>query len=82
MLATMQVTNSSASDDWFACGLFVDGQQTGGGGDNVAAGATKELNAVGFGPADANAEVVLKCESGGSGTFDLADVSVNLAKLM
>jgi hypothetical protein len=83
MLATMQVTNSGSSDDWFGCGLFVNGQQIGGGGgDNVAAGTTKELNSVGFGPVVANAEVVLKCESGGSGTFDLSGITLRLAKLM
>ena len=82
MLASMQVRNSGASDDWFNCGLFVGGQQIGGGGENISAGTTRELNSVGFGPADANEQVVLKCESGGSESFDLADISLRLAKLM
>jgi hypothetical protein len=82
MLANYQVTNTSASDDWFGCGLFVNGQQIGGGGDNVPAGTTREQNAVGFGPVDANEHVVVKCQSGGSGTFDLSGVTLQLAKLM
>jgi hypothetical protein len=83
MLATMQVTNTSASDDSFNCGLYVDGQQVGGGGDSVSAGTTKELNSVAFGPADAGTEVVLKCENGGGGgTFDVSGISIRLAKLM
>jgi uncharacterized protein YjbI with pentapeptide repeats len=82
MLAHFEVTNTSGPDDWFNCGLFVGGQQIGGGGDNIQAGTTRELNAVGFGPADADEHVVVQCESGGSGTFDIANVSLSLAKLM
>ena len=82
MLANYQVANTSLSDDWFGCGVFVGGQQIGGGGDNVPAGTTREQNSVGFGPVDANEHVVVKCQSGGSGTFDLSNLTLKLAKLM
>lgn len=82
MMGRMDVTNTGGSDDWFNCGVFVDGVQLGGGGDNVPAGATRQVVGVGFGPVDVGDDVTLACFSGGSSTFDVANVSMSLAKLM
>lgn len=82
MMGRMDVTNTGGSDDWFNCGVFVDGTQLGGGGDSVAAGTTRQVVAVGFGPVDVGDVVTLACFSGGSSTFDVANVTMSLAKLM
>jgi hypothetical protein len=81
--AQLDVTNTSASGDWFNCGVFVDGQQLGGGGTNdLPAGTTMHINTVGFGPAGPGQPVDLWCEHGGAGTFDVANVTANFAKIM
>jgi hypothetical protein len=80
--ARLDVTNTSATDDSFNCGLFVNGQGFGGGGDWIPAGTTKLINTVGFGPADTGRPVELWCDGGGSATFDVAGVHMSLAKLM
>jgi hypothetical protein len=82
MLARMNVSNTGGSDDWFNCGLAVDGRTLGGGGDNVQAGTTKEIDSLAFGPVDAGQQVVLSCEGGGSTTFDVSNVRLSIAKLM
>jgi hypothetical protein len=83
MLAVLHVTNTSASDDWFSCGVYVDGQQIGGGGgDTVTAGTTRQIGAVGFGPVQTSQHITVKCQSGGSGSFDLTALSLSVAKLM
>jgi hypothetical protein len=70
-------------DDGFNCGLRSNGQQFGGGGDWFPAGATKQLNVVGFGPVGQSQPVELWCVTNGNGgTFDVANVSAQLAKLM
>jgi hypothetical protein len=80
--AQLDVTNTSGSGDNLNCGLFVNGQGFGGGGDYLNAGETKHLNVVGFGPADPSQPVELWCERGGSGTFDVANVGASFAKIM
>jgi hypothetical protein len=80
--AQLDATNTSGSDDYFNCGLFVNGQQLGGGGDFVAAGTTKHINAVGFGPAGPGQPVEVWCESGGAGTFNVTNVAAKFAKIM
>ena len=81
--ARMTVTNTSGVDDGLNCGLRAGGQQFGGGGDWFPAGTTKALNVVGFGPVGSSQPVELWCVSNGNGgTFDVANVSARLAKLM
>ncbi len=81
--AQLDVTNTSVDDARFNCGLFVNGQQLGGGGDFLPAGATKHINAVGFGGADPGHPVELLCgRDNNTGTFDIANVSANFAKIM
>jgi hypothetical protein len=80
--ARLDATNTSGTDDSFNCGLFVNGQGFGGGGDWIPAGTTKLINTVGFGPADTGHPVELWCDAGGSATFDVAGVRISLAKLM
>jgi hypothetical protein len=81
--AQLDATNTSGNDDNFNCGLFVNGQQLGGGGDWVPAGTTKHINAVGFGPAGPGQPVEVWCESGGNGgTFNVANVGAKFAKIM
>ncbi|CAN5706524.1 hypothetical protein BH20ACT14_BH20ACT14_14250 [soil metagenome] len=81
MLARAEVTNSGVTDESFNCGLVVGGQTIGGGGDFIPVGTTKEIVSVAFGPVDANEQVLLGCD-GGAGTFDVANVSISLARLM
>lgn len=82
--ARLTVTNtSSVDDDGLNCGLRADGQQFGGGGDWFPAGTTKQLNVVGFGPVGPSQPVELWCVSNNNvGTFDVANVSAQLAKIM
>lgn len=83
MMARMDVTNTSANDDSINCALRVGGQDIGGGGNNVPAGATIQIVAVGFAPVAPSQPIELLCGGGGSGgTFDLANIRLSLAKLM
>lgn len=81
--ARMSVTNTSLVDDGFNCGLRAASQQFGGGGDWFPAGATRQLNVVGFGPVGSSQPVELWCVSqGNGGTFDVANISAQLARIM
>ena len=81
--ARLTVTNTSGVDDGLNCGLRADGQQFGGGGDWFPAGTSKQLNVVGFGPVGPSQPVELWCVSNGNGgTFDVANLSAQLAKIM
>lgn len=80
--AQLDATNSG-SDDSLNCGLYSNGQQLGGGGDFVAAGTTKHINVVGFGPAGPGQPLEVSCESGGGGgTFSLTNVSAKFANIL
>jgi len=81
--AQLDATNTTASDDNFNCGLFVNGQQLGGGCDWIPAGTTKHINAIGIGPAGPGQPVEVWCESGGNGgMFNVTNVSARFAKIM
>lgn len=81
MLARMAVTNTGANDASFNCGLSSGGSNFGGGGDWVPAGTTKEIIGIAFAPLAPGEPVVLACDGGTDGPFDLANIRLSMAKL-
>lgn len=81
VFASVTAHNTGGSDDNLNCGLFIDGNQAGGGGAWVTAGSTVGVTAVGAIPAAAPAVVTLKCTGNSVTTFDLSDVTMRMHNL-
>jgi hypothetical protein len=81
VFARITAHNTGSTADDLQCGLFVGGQVVGGGGTNVAIGATNTFSTVGAISLTAPADVTLKCQASGLTTFDLSNISMRIHSL-
>ena len=82
--AQLDVTNTSVDDARFNCGLFVNGSGSAAAATSYPRGQTRRINAVGFGGADPESARSSCCVGATTtrGTFDIANVGANFAKIM
>ena len=76
VFARITATNTGGSDDNLNCALFIGSQAVGGGGADVAAGATASASVVGAISVTAPQDVALRCMGNGVTTFDIANVAI------
>jgi hypothetical protein len=82
VFANLTAHNTGASDDGLNCGLFINGQQIGGGGAYVTAGSTASGTTVGaISLTSAPADITLKCQGSGVTTFDLSNITMRIHDL-
>jgi hypothetical protein len=81
MLVRMEVTNTGANDANFSCVLRTSRGDIGGGGDSIQAGTTKEIFGIAFSPLAPGDPVVLACDGGTEGPFNLANIRLSAARL-
>jgi hypothetical protein len=81
VFASVNAHNTGGSDDNLNCGLFINGNQVGGGGAWVTAGSTVGVSGVGAIPVGAPADVTLKCTGNSVTTFDLSNVTMRMHNL-
>jgi hypothetical protein len=82
IFANLTAHNTGANDDGLNCGLFINGQQIGGGGAYVTAGSTASATTVGaISLTSAPADITLSCTTSGVTTFDLSHVTLRVHNL-
>jgi hypothetical protein len=82
VFAHLTATNTGGTDENLDCGLFINGQQVGGGGVYVTAGSTASGMAIGAISIEVSTDVALKCQQDGTpSTFDISDVSMRIHNL-
>jgi hypothetical protein len=83
LFANVTAHNTGVTDGNLNCGLFSDDQAFGGGGMDVAAGATSSFSTVGATNilAGSPKTVVLECQGGGVTTYDLSKVAMRIHDL-
>jgi uncharacterized protein YjbI with pentapeptide repeats len=83
MFVDVTAHNTGMTDDNLNCGLFIGNSAFGGGGTSVAAGETSTFTTVGATHVAAgdSKTVILKCQGGGSTTYDLSNISLRIHDL-
>ena len=84
IFAHVAAHNTGGTDAGLGCALYRDddfNNQFGGGGAQVAAGATVDAGAVGALSLTAPTKVTLACDANGASTFDLSDVGLRVHNL-
>jgi hypothetical protein len=82
IFANLTAHNTGANDDGLNCGLFINGQQFGGGGAYVTSGSTASGTTVGaISLTSAPADVTFSCTTNSVTTFDLSHITLRVHNL-